>query len=122
MPSVRRYSWRRLEFRLAPLPGPDAAQYGAFHTAEVPYVLNTLCMSDRPFTEADTGIANMASSYWVSFATRGDPNGKGLPHWPSAREMPRGVMRLGAVPEPIPAAGSDAQFELWRARAAAVGR
>jgi para-nitrobenzyl esterase len=21
-------------------------------------------------------------SYWVNFATRGDPNGCGLPHWP----------------------------------------
>ena len=34
------------------LPGPDADQYGAFHTSEVPYVLNTLSMSSRPFTRS----------------------------------------------------------------------
>ena len=34
------------------IPGPDATRYGAFHTSEVPYYMNTLSMSDRPFTEA----------------------------------------------------------------------
>ena len=29
------------------LPGPDAERFGAFHTGEVPYVMNTLYMSDR---------------------------------------------------------------------------
>ena len=44
------------------LPGPDAAKYGAFHTSEVPYVLNTLSMSDRPFTDVDCRIADTLSS------------------------------------------------------------
>jgi len=34
------------------LPGPDADKYGAFHTSEVPYVMNTLYTSGRPFTDA----------------------------------------------------------------------
>ena len=45
-----------------PLPGPDVAQYGAFHTSEVPYVLNTLEQSDRPFTDVDRKVADLLSS------------------------------------------------------------
>ena len=61
------------------MPGPDTEQFGAFHTSEVPYVMNTLYMSDRPFTDADRKIADVMSSYWANFAAAGDPNGKGLP-------------------------------------------
>jgi para-nitrobenzyl esterase len=90
------------------LPGPDAAQYGAFHTSEVPYVLNTLGKSDRAFTAADRKIADTLSSYWANFAANGDPNGqdlhgKPLPHWPSVREQPEMVMELGDRTAAIPA-------------------
>ncbi len=44
-------------------------------------MLNTLYMSDRPFTDKDRAIADMMSGYWANFATSGDPNGKGLPAW-----------------------------------------
>ncbi|MES1261085.1 MAG: carboxylesterase family protein, partial [Acidobacteriota bacterium] len=57
------------------LPGPDAGRFGAFHTSEVPYVLNTLFASERPFTPADRKIADLMSSYLANFATAGDPNG-----------------------------------------------
>jgi para-nitrobenzyl esterase len=67
-----------------PMPGPDVARYGAFHTADVPYALNTLYMSDRPFADVDQRIADLMSSYWANFAASGDPNGKGLPLWPLA--------------------------------------
>ena len=41
-----------------PLPGPDVEKYGAFHTSEVPYVMNALAMSNRPFTDDDRRIAD----------------------------------------------------------------
>ena len=95
------------------LPGPDAGKYGAFHTSEVPYVLNTLGKSDRPFTTEDRKIADLVSSYWVNFATSGNPNGKGLPHWPSVGEQPDMVMELGDKTGAIPAA-SPARLEFLR--------
>lgn len=96
------------------LPGPDAATYRAFHTSEVPYVLNTLYMSDRPFTSEDHKIADMMSSYWVNFATTGDPNGKGLPHWPAVSEKPGTTMQVGDGTAVIPLADSPAKIEFWK--------
>jgi para-nitrobenzyl esterase len=102
------------------LPGPDASQYGAFHTSEVPYVFNSLD-SGRPFTDEDRRIGEMMSSYWATFAAHGDPNGRSgarnanaLPHWPSDREQRAMVMQLGDQTGPIPAAGSDAKLDLLK--------
>jgi len=90
------------------LPGPESARYGAFHTGEVPYVMNTLYATPRPLTDVDRKIAGMMSSYWVNFATGGDPNGKGLPAWPASSAKPQ-VMEVGDKTEPVPVAGSAAR-------------
>ena len=60
-------------------PGPNPA-WGAYHASEIVYVFNNL--STRPWaTDTDKRLADQMSSYWVNFATAGDPNGKGLPSW-----------------------------------------
>ncbi|WP_259069982.1 carboxylesterase/lipase family protein [Mucilaginibacter sp. X4EP1] len=60
----------------------EYAKYGAFHTGEVAYVMNNLKFLDRPWKLVDNQLARLMSSYWVNFATNGNPNGKGLPVWP----------------------------------------
>jgi para-nitrobenzyl esterase len=97
-----------------PLPGPDADQYGAFHTSEVPYVLNTLSMSNRPFTAKDHQIADTLSSYWVNFAASGDPNGKALPVWPAIGADAAVTMEIGEQFRAIPIAGTQARIEFFR--------
>lgn len=94
------------------LPGPDAERFGAFHTSEVPYVLNTLYMSDRPFTDADRKISGMMSSYWANFAANGDPNGKGLPRWDPVGDKPE-IMEVGDKTEPIFPAADAAKFAFF---------
>jgi para-nitrobenzyl esterase len=94
------------------MPGPDASTYGAFHTSEVPYAMNTLGMSDRPFTEADHKVADQVSSYWVNFVLHGDPNRKGLPVWPAIAEKSE-TMEIGDKPGAIPVAGSAEKFAFW---------
>jgi carboxylesterase type B len=94
------------------LPGPDSERLGAFHTGEVPYVLNTLGMSDRPFTDADRKAAAMMSSYWANFTKTGDPNGPGLPVWPAIGDKPQ-VMELGDRNAPVPSAATAAQSAFW---------
>ena len=97
-----------------PLPGPDADQYGAFHTSEVPYVLNTLSMSNRPFTATDHHIADTVSSYWANFAASGDPNGKGLPTWPAVTATTAETMEVGEAFRAIPIAATQARVEFFR--------
>jgi len=105
--SVYEYLWDHT------LPGPDAARFGAFHTSEVPYVLNTLSMSDRPFTEADRKIADMMSSYWANFAATGDPNGMGLPEWRPVGDQQE-IMEVGDKTAAISVAGSAEKFEFFK--------
>jgi para-nitrobenzyl esterase len=67
-------------------PGPNAARVGAQHGAEIPYMLNWpngKYSSSIPWKDLDRKLAEEVSSYWVNFATVGDPNGKGLPKWPA---------------------------------------
>ncbi len=92
------------------LPGPDAATYGAFHTSEVPYVMNAIdrCV-DRTLTAADYKIADTLSTYWANFIRTGSPNGKGLPHWPSEKEKPATSFEIGDKYQPIPVAGDAAK-------------
>ena len=97
------------------MPGPDAAQFGAFHTSEVPYVMDALGMSDRPFTDADRKIAATMSDYWANFIRTGDPNGKGLEHWPAVSENPGTTFEAGDRLAVIPVAGSKASLEFWEA-------
>jgi para-nitrobenzyl esterase len=94
------------------LPGPDAERFGAFHTSEVPYVMNTLYRSDRPFTDADRRIAGMMSSYWVNFAATGDPNGKDLPRWQAVGDETE-IMEVGDKTTPIAVAGTPAKFKFF---------
>jgi len=93
------------------LPGPDADQYGAFHTSEVPYVLNTLSMSSRPFTAKDHQIAATLSSFWANFAATGNPNGKGLAAWPAVTKDASQTMEVGDDFRPIPLAATPARIE-----------
>ncbi|HIT95236.1 MAG TPA: carboxylesterase family protein [Candidatus Faecivivens stercoripullorum] len=54
---------------------------GAFHSAELWYVFNTLSRSWRPKSQADYRLAEQINSYWVNFIKTGNPNGEDLPYW-----------------------------------------
>ena len=64
---------------------------GATHGAEAAYVFENL-LPPRPWTDADRQLADTISSYWVNFATNGDPNGKGLPKWTPFKPAERMVL------------------------------
>jgi para-nitrobenzyl esterase len=95
------------------LPGPRSATEGAFHTGEVPYMLDSLWMiPDRPITDQDRRIADQAAQYWANFARTGNPNGPGLPKWENFTENADRVMEIGdnmgMVTPPAPAARAGA--------------
>jgi para-nitrobenzyl esterase len=103
------------------IPWPAHPEFGAFHTAEVPYVFNTLDLLDRPWTPLDRLLADRMSSYWVHFVATGDPNGTGLPAWPSATfpAPPFMVFDEPLVARPLPDADRWAFFAAFLQRQAA---
>lgn len=98
--------------------GPPVAQgpsYGAFHTAEVPYVFGNLDIRLRPYGVADRRFASLLQRYWLNFARTGDPNGPGLPAWKRADPGGRLVFQIGDRPRAADAVSSPRRFEALRA-------
>lgn len=77
---------------------PGEPLQGAFHSCEIPYFMDNLDAFDWKRGAADEAVARLSSSYVVNFVRTGNPNGDGLPHWPSYREASRPVMLIAANP------------------------
>jgi para-nitrobenzyl esterase len=92
---------------------------GATHGAEIPYAFNSPAAS---WTDVDRALADAMSSYWVNFATSGDPNGAGLPVWPALQPTARERLILGAKIEVGPGldAGRVALFDAVAIRRSAA--
>ena len=91
------------EFERA-LPGDTA---GAFHSAELWYVFNTLSNSWRPFTEGDYALSDYMVDAWTNFVKYGDPNGKDKEVWRPYTEDNQQFMllKLGVSGDAEPAMG-----------------
>jgi len=80
-------------------PGPQSALYGAFHSAELAYVFDTLDKApERGFTAQDRDLARIVSSYWLSFVRDGKLSAKDEPAWPQARGDAPKIMQLDVPP------------------------
>lgn len=102
-------------------PGPDPAIFGAFHTAEVPYVFGALKQKGRFFSAVDYDVSHQLQTYWINFMKTGDPNADDLSHWPRAGNSEGLVMGLGDHPGARPAVSSPARLALFRDYAAHQG-
>ena len=92
-------------------PLADAAWLGSQHGAEIPYAMNWVNGRHTPsvaWTDADRALAELVSSYWVNFATTGDPNGRGLPSWPAFTTSDERALALGPSVAPIPVPNAPA--------------
>lgn len=94
----------RYHFEQAP-PVESSPSRGAYHSADIEYVFQTLDWKKLPWTAADRRVSDQVSSYWTNFAKTGDPNGPGLPQWPRYTFEQWQVMHLG----PDAHAGPDAE-------------
>ena len=81
-------------------PAPDADRYGAYHTAEIPYVFDNFGVSPHPYanrdyTDTDRRLSDILASYWVNMAATGNPNGEGLPEWPAYDPEADAALHIG---------------------------
>ncbi len=95
------------------LPWPDHPEFGAFHSAEIPYWFRNLDMLSRPYTQIDRDLSNQMSAYWIHFIQTGTPNKQGLPPWPAFNPQSRTTMELGIKIAPLPVA-DEAKFNFWK--------
>jgi para-nitrobenzyl esterase len=92
------------------LPGDTA---GAFHSAELWYVFNTLSNCWRPFIKGDYALSDNMVDAWTNFVKYGDPNGKDKEVWRPYMEENQHFMifKLGASGEAEPGMGLPTQTQ-----------
>ena len=56
---------------------------GAYHSGELAYVFDNLDLVGLGWDDADRQLSETVADYWVNFARTGNPNGPGLPEWPT---------------------------------------
>ncbi len=76
-------------------PHPNSQYLGAYHAGEIMYAFDNLARQSHAMQEADRKLARLMSSYWVNFATTGNPNGKGLPVWPAYNQEAEPCLEFG---------------------------
>jgi para-nitrobenzyl esterase len=90
-------------------PGPQSARLRAFHASEIAYVFGTFVWP-FPWEDTDKKLSNAMTSYWVNFATTGNPNGASLTKWPVYNAKDDQVLEFGdqiAVLSEVNKAGLD---------------
>jgi para-nitrobenzyl esterase len=93
---------------------------GSNHASELGYVFGTLGTQRGPAPgPKDEALSKLMMGYWTNFAKTGNPNGKGLPAWPTFTASDQRVMYFdgGAHAKPLPNAKQlealDAYYK-WR--------
>ncbi len=98
------------------MPGYTAADYGAYHSSELPYIFGTLdTLKGRPLTETDRKVGTVLQAYWLNFIKYGDPNGTGMAPWRAFDPARDEVMALSDAPH-MRAVTTVEKTALWRAR------
>jgi para-nitrobenzyl esterase len=98
----------RYHFEQAP-PSPEGKpSRGAYHSSDIEFVFETLDSKKLPWSDSDRKLSDQISSYWTNFAKSGNPNGAGLPEWPSyTKAGDYQVMHLHETPDSTPIAKPD---------------
>jgi para-nitrobenzyl esterase len=104
-----------------PFPSGDGPSWGAFHTAEVPYVFGTLAVKGRRFTAADRAVSDQLQAHWIAFMQYGDPS-TAQQKWQRATPASTNVAGLGDTVGARPAVSSAERLAVLKDYAAGGGR
>lgn len=82
--SVYAYRFSYVAENPPPAPAGFPPQEGAGHASEIPFFFNTQAVNYKErATARDNEMGKTTSAYIVNFAKTGNPNGAGLPSWPT---------------------------------------
>lgn len=65
--------------------GPRSA--GAYHSGDLAYVFGNTNLVGVDWNASDHALSNLMADYWTNFAKTGNPNGSGLPQWPTYNDQ-----------------------------------
>jgi len=99
---------------------PDGKTHGAFHTAEVPYVMGVLDAPGRSFDARDHAVSEAMQAHWTAFIRTGNP-AIASQAWAPAGDQPV-VMGLGDTLGPRAAVSTPQRMAAFRAFAAKGGK
>lgn len=78
-------------------PHDGLEKYGAYHGAEVAYAYDNLsAVVGSDYDDADYRLRDQMSGYWINFISTGEPNGPGLPLWPTVASALEHIMEFAA--------------------------
>jgi len=72
------------------------------HSAEIEFVFQALASKNLAWRPQDYKVSDLMSSYWTNFAKTGNPNGQGLPHWPTYAPEKYEVMHFSPDSRALP--------------------
>lgn len=74
------------QFGYVPVTARERSRYGAGHGSDIAFAFNTLNArwgAPPEPTAEEKELARIMNTYWTNFAKTGNPNGTGLPLWPT---------------------------------------
>ena len=92
----------RFDETLPPDPADISGEPLAPHSAEIEFVFQALASKNLAWRPQDHKVSDLMSSYWTNFAKTSDPNGEGLPHWPTYGPEKYEVMHFSADSRALP--------------------
>ncbi|QYF75326.1 carboxylesterase family protein [Cryobacterium sp. PAMC25264] len=95
-------------------PDTGLEKFGAYHGAEVAYAYDNLGAVDNSvYQEADYRLRDQMSGYWLNFVRTGNPNGTGLPAWPTVAHGSDDVMEFGPDGSVVSPRPRRAAIDFW---------